>query len=318
MVAVLLRLRFRVLANTLGRNAFQLVAVVVGGIFAAMLVLVALGGMLLLSTAPPEATQAVVVIGGSALVLGWLVVPLLFDGVDRTIDPVKLARFPLRTGTLMAAMFVVGLTWLPGVATIVVSVGTAIAWRAHPVSAVAAVVAGLIGAATCVAGSRLATSAVGALLRGRGAARVGVASFVVLLLAGPLAFAVVGGFTGSRDELFSSFAVVLGVLGWTPVGAVWSVPGRLAMGDPAGAAGAAAIALATLAGMLVLWRLALGAEPASARRRADARGDGRPPRTARVDAGHAHRGGSRPLAHLLVPRRTSGEAADPPAGAARR
>ena len=259
MVAVLLRLRFRVLANTLGRNAFQLVAVVVGGILAAMLVLVALGGMLLLSTAPPEATQAVVVIGGSALVLGWLVVPLLFDGVDRTIDPVKLARFPLRTGTLMAAMFVVGLTWLPGVATIIVSVGTAIAWRAHPVPAVAAVVAGLIGAATCVAGSRLATSAVGALLRGRGAARVGVASFGVLLLAGPLAFAVVGGFTGSRDELFSSFAVVLGVLGWTPIGAVWSVPGRLAMGDPAGAAGAAAIALATLAGMLVLWRLALGA-----------------------------------------------------------
>ena len=167
---------------------------------------------------------------------GWLVVPLLFDGVDRTIDPLKLARFPLRTGTLMAAMFVVGLTWLPGAATIVVSVGTAIAWRTHPLSAVAAVVAGLIGAATCVAGSRLATSAVGALLRGRGAARVGVAAFVVLLLAGPLAFAVVGGFTGSRDELFSSFAVVLGVLEWTPVGAVWSVPGRLAMGDLAGAA----------------------------------------------------------------------------------
>ena len=32
-------------------------------------------------------------------------------------------------------MFVVGITWLPGIATIVVSVGTAIAWRAHPLSA---------------------------------------------------------------------------------------------------------------------------------------------------------------------------------------
>ena len=49
------------------------------------------------------------------------------------------------------------------------------------------------------------------------------------------------------------------MLGWSPLGAVWSVPGRLAMGDPAGAAAAAAIALATLAVALLLWRLALGA-----------------------------------------------------------
>ena len=92
---------------------------------------------------------------------GWLIVPLLFDGVDRTLDPLKLARFPLRTGTLMAAMFLVGITWVPGIATILVSVGTAIAWRTHPLSAVAAVVGGLVGAATCIAGSRLTTSIAG-------------------------------------------------------------------------------------------------------------------------------------------------------------
>ena len=42
--------------------------------------------------------QAVVVVGGAALILGWVVVPLLFDGVEQTLDPLKLARFPLRTG----------------------------------------------------------------------------------------------------------------------------------------------------------------------------------------------------------------------------
>ncbi len=268
MVAVLVRLRFRVLANTLGHNSFQLVSVILGGTLAAALVVAALGGMLIASTLPPPATQAVVVIGGSALVLGWLIVPLLFDGVDRTLDPLKLARFPLRSGTMMAAMFVVGITWIPGIATAAVSIATAIAWRTHPISAGAAVVAGLIGAATCVVGSRLTTSVVGAMLRGRGATRVGIAALGVLLLAVPLALATIGGAGG---DLLTSFTLTLAVIGWAPFGAVWSVPGRLAMGDTAGAAAATVVALATLVGLIALWRLALGT---SLRVRGE-----RPPRT---------------------------------------
>ena len=226
MVGTLLRLRFRVLANTLARNPFQLVAVILGGVLAGLIVLLAVGGLLVASTAPPEATQAVVVVGGTALVLGWLIVPLLFDGVDRTLDPPKLARFPLRTGQLMLAMFLVGATWVPGILTIFGSIATAIAWRAHPVSAGVAVVTGLIGAATCIAGSRLMTSVAGTLLRGA--------------------------------ELAARFTAAVEMLGWTPLGAVWSVAGRLALGDPVGAGLAFAVALGTLAAVLVLWRLALG------------------------------------------------------------
>ena len=132
MVAVLLRLRFRVLANTLRRNTWQLVAVVLGGVQALVLVAAVFGGLLIASTAPPGATQAVVVVGGAALMLGWVIVPLLFDGVEQTLDPLKLARFPLRTGQLMSAMFLVGITWVPGIATIIVAVGTAVAWRIAP------------------------------------------------------------------------------------------------------------------------------------------------------------------------------------------
>ena len=58
-VAVLLRLRFRILANTLQRNTFQLVAVIVGAALTAAMVAVALAGMLLASALPPEVTQAV-------------------------------------------------------------------------------------------------------------------------------------------------------------------------------------------------------------------------------------------------------------------
>ncbi|HEY2556437.1 MAG TPA: transporter [Diaminobutyricibacter sp.] len=259
MVAVLLRLRFRVLANTLTRNTFQLVAVVLSGMFAAMLLAVGLGVLLIASTAPPAATQVVVVVGGAALVLGWLVVPLLFDGVDRTLDPVKLARFPLRLGTLMVAMFLVGLTWMPGIVTLALSLGTAIAWREHPVSAVAAIITGLVGTTMCVAGSRLTTTVAGTLLSGRGAARFGIAALAVIVAVAPIVSATIGGSAPGRSDVSATLTAVVGVLGWTPFGAVWSIPGRLAMGDPLGAAGAAAIALGAVALVLALWRLALGA-----------------------------------------------------------
>ena len=215
--------------------------------------------MLIASTAPPAATQAVVVVGGAALVLGWIIVPLLFEGVEQTLDPLKLARFPVRTGQLMAAMFVVGITWIPGIATIIVSVGTAVAWRQQPLSAAVALVAGLIGAATAVAASRLTTSVVTTLLRGRGSSRAGATALVVLIVAAPLAGAAFGGVVAGGNDLLAIFTGAVAVLGWTPFGAVWSVPGRLAMGDFAGAAGAGAIAVLTLAAVLVLWRVALGA-----------------------------------------------------------
>jgi ABC-2 type transport system permease protein len=262
-VGVLLRLRFRVLANTLARNPLQLVAVILGGVLALLMLLVALGGLLVASTAPPEATQAVVVVGGAALVLGWLIVPLLFDGVDRTLDPPKLARFPLRTDQLMLAMFLVGATWIPGILTIAGSIATAIAWRAYPVSAGVAVVTGLIGAATCIAGSRLVTAVAGTVLRGRGAARIAIALLAVLVLAAPLALAASG---GGRADLAARFTAAVDVLGWTPFGAAWSVAGRVALGDPPGAAVALMIAVGTLAGVGGLWWLVLGA-------RATVRGD---------------------------------------------
>ncbi|MEO5921966.1 MAG: transporter [Pseudolysinimonas sp.] len=259
MVAVLLRLRFRILANTLRRNTLQLVAVIFGGVQAVILLAAVLGGMLIASTAPPAATQAVVVVGGAALLLGWIVVPLLFEGVEQTLDPVRLARFPIRTGQLMAAMFLVGVSWIPGIVTIAAALGTAIAWRTYPASAAVAAVAGLVGAATCIAASRLTTSVVGSLLRGRGSSRVGVTALVLLVVAGPLAASTLGGVASGGHELLGIFTAAVDILGWTPLGAVWSVAGRLAMGDLAGAVGAAAIGLVTLAGVLVLWRLTLNA-----------------------------------------------------------
>jgi ABC-2 type transport system permease protein len=259
-VAVLLRLRFRVLANTLSRNPMQLVAVIVGAVFSLFLLAGAFGILALVSQAPASATQIAVVAGGAVLTLGWLIVPLLFDGVDRTLDPSRLARFPLRVRQIMLANFVVGLAWVPGVVTTIAALGTAVAWIAHPVSVVLALLAGLVGVATCVVGSRLTTLVAGSLLRGRGAARIAVAALGILVLAGP-AFAVTldAGRPAARQVL-TGLGSVVEALGWTPLGAIWSVPGRVALGDFTGAIAATALGLGTLAVLTVLWRVAIGVE----------------------------------------------------------
>lgn len=259
MVAALLRLRFRVLANTLGRNTIQLIAVILGGISTLLLLLFVLVVLLRVSIEPPEAIQVTVVVGGSVVVLGWLVVPLMFDGIDRTLDPVKLARFPLRMRELMAAIVLVDVAWIPGGATVIAALGTVIAWREHPAAAVLALVTGLVGVATCIAGARVTTTVVGTLLGGRGAARIAVAVLIVVAIALP----VVATFTrdapvGARG-FFARITAVIEALGYTPLGAVWSIPGRVALGDLGGAVAASATALSTLLALVLLWRLVLGA-----------------------------------------------------------
>jgi ABC-2 type transport system permease protein len=258
-----------VLGNTLSRNTIQLVAVIVGGVFSIIMLFAAFGGMVIASTAPPAATQAVVVVGGAALILGWLVVPLLFNGVEQTIDPVKLARFPLRTNQLMAAMFLIGVTWVPGIATVAASVGTAIAWRSYPADASLEVATGLVGAATCIAGSRLVTIAVGSLLRDRAVARAAIGVFVAIVIVAPVVAVSLGIIPRGSTNLLPKFISLVDVVGWTPLGAIWSVPGRLALGDPIGAAGAALVGLGTFAGVVALWRFALGR---SLRMRGEAQG----------------------------------------------
>jgi len=256
-VAVLLRLRFRVLSNTLQRNTIQLVAVILGAVFAFFLVVGAIGGMFLASYAPEVATQAVVVAAGTALVLGWLIVPLLFDGVDQTLDARRLSRFPLRTRQVMVATFVADAAWVPGIATTIAAIGGAIAWRTHPAAAALAVATGVIGVATCIVGSRLVTSVAGTLLRGRGAVRIGLAIVVALAVLGPVVAVLVGDSDTGRP-LAPSVTAIIDAFGWTPFGAIWSVPGRIVLGDGLGAAATGAIAVATLALLVVLWHLSLG------------------------------------------------------------
>jgi ABC-2 type transport system permease protein len=252
-VAALLSLRFRVLANTLGRNPIQLVVV----ILAALQALVVLGfvviGLAFLELYPQPIQQATVVIGGVTVTLGWFLLPLLATGIEPTIDPLKLSAFPIPVSRLMIAMILIGAAWVPGVITFLASIATALTWRNTPVAAVLALLCGVIATMICIVGSRLAASVAANLVSGRRIRnRIVVLLVGVLVLLGPVGLALASGL-GTADP----FPGTAGALGLTPFGAIWSVPGEVVAGHPGLAALEFAIAIATLALLLVIWRASL-------------------------------------------------------------
>lgn len=253
MVATLLSLRFRVLANTLRRNTIQLLAVIFGALQALVVLSLVIAGLAALADYPQPVQQATVVIGGVALTLGWFLVPLIATGIEPTLDPLKLSPFPIPVGRLMTAMTLVGATWIPGIVTLLASVGTALAWRQTPGAAWAAVGCGAIATLLCIVGSRMTATVTANLVAGRRPlVRVAVLAVAAIVLLGPVALALVAGL--ASDEPFSVTAQVLGA---TPFGAIWSVPGQLVAGHPDRAVLALGLSLITLALMVVIWRSAL-------------------------------------------------------------
>lgn len=250
MVAALLRLRFQVLANTLARNTIQVVAVVLGTLQALVVLALVVAGLAVLVIYPQPIQQATVVIGGVALTLGWFLIPLIATGIEPTIEPLKLSPFPIPVGRLMLAMTLVGATWVPGIVTFLASIATALTWRQTPVAAVLAVLCGAIATLICIVGSRMTAALTANLVSGRRIGQRAVVLFVAaLVLLGPVALAVVLGLRTS--DPFPGTAAVLGA---TPFGAIWSVPGEVAGGHPGIAAVEFAIALVALALMLMIWR----------------------------------------------------------------
>ncbi|PZQ89600.1 MAG: hypothetical protein DI534_07280 [Leifsonia xyli] len=273
MVATVLRLRYRILGNMLTRSVWQLVGFVFGAIGAAGGLLIATVGLVVIGASGLDAVRGVVTVGGALLVVGWSVAPLVAGGVDTTIEAEQLAPFPMSTRRIMLALTVVGLAGIPGIATSLGTVGALAAWGRWPVALLAALVCLPLGVLSCVIASRTVAS-----FSTRGAGRLGnilaLVLFSLLVLAGPITtglLGLIGAGSGIQDRIG---AVVTGV-SWTPVGAIWAVPGDLAAGAYATGILKLLIALATLAVLWLLWRRNVVAASASPRRRVAAGRAGR-------------------------------------------
>ncbi|MET4782398.1 transporter [Glaciihabitans sp. UYNi722] len=254
MVAHLLRLRLLVLKNSLLRSPWQLVAVIIGGLYGLGLLLFAVIGLFTLSGAPIELSRTIVILAGSAAVLGWIIIPLIASGVDQTLDPARLVTFPIPFNQLLLGLAVSGVLGVPGIVTLLAALATAGTWWRHPVIALVAMLCGVIGTLTCVIGARMVTTLSSSFSSGRRFREIGsIILFIPLVLLGPIIISVTSGIRNVADAL-PGFA---GALSWTPLGAIWAVPSEIARGSYGPAAIKFLIGIVVLLAVALLWRRSL-------------------------------------------------------------
>ncbi len=92
MIRDFLSLKLRLLANAFRRSPWQIVGLVLALAYGLGITILAVVTLVLLRFAEVDVARATVVIVGSALVLGFALVPLAF-GVDDTLDPRRFALF---------------------------------------------------------------------------------------------------------------------------------------------------------------------------------------------------------------------------------
>ncbi|SDC40890.1 ABC-2 type transport system permease protein [Sanguibacter gelidistatuariae] len=254
MVAHLVRLKLVLLGNALKRSVWQILGLVFSLLYASTVGIALFAGLAYLSRRDIDMAATVVVFAGGLLVLAWWFLPLVAFGVDSTLDPQRFALFAIRRRDLLWGLGIAGLVGVPGLLTVLVTLGTLLVWRESPAAMLAALVCWVVAVATCVVGSRATTTALAPLRSSRRFREVtGVLVFLPLLVIAPLAAWASGEIDADRVTLHQ----VADVVSWLPFGAVWGVPAAVAAGDLGVAAAKLAIAVATLVVLVALWGWAL-------------------------------------------------------------
>ncbi|MFE9193073.1 ABC transporter permease [Micromonospora sp. NPDC007208] len=252
------RLKLRVMGNNFRGQGWR-IALFVGG---ALLGLWFAASGFFLFAAPgltDNGRYAVLVAaaGGGLLVLGWLLLPLVFFGVDETLDPARFALLPLPRRTLVTGLFVAALISVPALAVLIASFGLVLtAWSLGGWSAgLVAVVGVLAGLLLCVAASRAVTSAFATMLRSRRVRDLAaVLLAVTAALLGPLQ---VFGLAALREADWARLTGVATVIGWTPLGAPWTAGIDVAQGRVWAAPVKLLITVVALAALLAWWSRSL-------------------------------------------------------------
>lgn len=252
MVAQLLRLKLRLLANTLRRSPWQVVGILIALVYGLAAAFFAVAALVALRFADPQFAGTIVVALGSVLVLGFIAVPLVF-GVDDTIDPRNFALFGMPSGKLAAGLAVAALIGVPSLVVAVIAVAQVVTWSRGPLPTVLAIVGGVVILGTCVLSARVSTSIAAFVLSGRRARETtGFVALLAIVLLLPVAV-VLASIDWGKDGA-AVLAGIAQVAGWTPLGAAWSSPADAAVGSEGTALAKALIGIAFLGILWFSWR----------------------------------------------------------------
>jgi ABC-2 type transport system permease protein len=255
MIAVLVRLKLRLLLNQFRRSPWQLVGLLLALVYGAGITVTLVVTLVALRYAPLQLATVITVGVGSVAVLAFLVVPV-FVGVDDTLDPRRFALLGIDRTRLAIALVVAGVLGVPAVALLLVAFATVATWSRTPLAALTALVCVPCIVLTCVLLSRIGAGAAGLLLSTR-RSREALSAVLVIVIAllAPLVVVLANLDLGRRA--LSGLQSVTAVLAWTPFGAAWAAPASVAAGRSAGIA-QLAIALATVVVLGLVWRALVG------------------------------------------------------------
>jgi ABC-2 type transport system permease protein len=246
------RLKLRILRNAMRGSAWRIVLFLVGVLLGLDAAFVGFTAVTLAGTASVRTAATVTAFVGSGLVLAWVLAPLLFFGVDETLDPARFALLPIPRRTLAVGMLAAALVGIPAVATLVATLGVVVGAtiRGGPAAGAVALVGAVLGLLTCIVASRAVTSAFAGMLRSRRARDL--AAILIAVLASSCGLIPAALQTMTPQIRLTDAARLADVLGWTPLGAPFVAPYDVAAGRPAAAVARLLIAAATVV-LLLLW-----------------------------------------------------------------
>lgn len=252
MVAVLLKLKWANFAALFtSKNVWVIVGVAFGGLYAlgAAFGLGALG-----LTVDKTWSLTFMVLFATVLSLIWWIVPLVAAAADATLDPERLAPYPLTAPQLMGGQVLGAFVGIPGAVTLVMSLAaatslTSTGWALafYPLSLV-------LGLALVVVVSRLITQLSIPLRARRGVTNLlTIISFSILVMLGPIMMGAVTGLYSMIDRL----PTVVSSLQWTPFAAPWAVAVHAGQGNWGAAGLLVLVSLVYLSLAWMMWQRAM-------------------------------------------------------------
>lgn len=257
MVAQFLGLKLRLMANMFRRSPWQVFGLAIGLLYGLGITAVVVISLVVARFVSDVALlHNILVVVGSAVIVGFLLLPLVF-GVDDTLDPRRFSLFGIPTTRLAAGLALAALIGIPSLVLSICALATVVTWSRDPGSALFALIGAALIVGTCVLAARVSTSIASFLLATRRAREFGgVIGILLIVMISPVVVLLVSVYW-ARDG-----AVVLreiaAWLSWTPLGAVWSMPGAAAEGQWGAALLQLLVALATLGVLWLGWRALVG------------------------------------------------------------
>jgi ABC-2 type transport system permease protein len=250
---VFVRLKLSLLRNGLRQSSSRTAVWVTSLVIVLLLSAGALLGLAALRGV--DDAVAPVVLVTLLLAAGWTVMPLFFPTGDETLDTTRLAMLPLRPRSLMGALLAASLVGMGPLFALCLLVGAALATAHGALAAVVAVVAVAVSLLTCVGLARAIATANTRLLTSRRGRDLAVLSGLVIAVGVQLV-----NFWLQRLGASSGLASLdptASVVRWIPPASAMGAVASASEGAYGRMAAQLVLALALLAGVLVLWQRSL-------------------------------------------------------------